>query len=484
VYQCAVQPHLALSALDDARRRVEEPYPHYYVEEEAESALNQIDLLAKEAELVIKTYPAIDLRGRDTDGKPSNIVTSYVESGFTPLDSSNPRLPMESMKEEMLAVRLLAAIELCDASVRGGIGSLGRVVEAPLDRQAEATKLLNDILSTIAQPPLNLFPASGSGERIPPITIHLLAFYFRVCLTDKALKEFGVQEFCDRVTGDWLSDETVYCLATHGFVEVETAHDPRMGHATRFRHSGASGCMPCTFRLLRSGHSEWEDGLQQAVHFGRVEWVAFALNRLLSGVDGRSVLDVLIEPDPDGCNTLVHAANDKYSGFAGLTVRLLAQAVSFSEPDIAKKPGSIRKMLNSGRRGSTSSMDCIGVENMVALAAFVDLGARLWNSKGESKRWVLEQIIEENGLERDENAMNLIRAIETRSNELVPCSYCGKPPTRAKDKLLYCSRCNRSRYCGKSCQKKAYKTHKYVCTTAKVEESTSFYAANISAPRP
>lgn len=106
--------------------------------------------------------------------------------------------------------------------------------EDSIDPETESTKLLNEILSTVAQPPLNLFPASGAKERVPPITVHLLAFYFRACLTEKAMIDFCIEEFCEKVTGDWLSDELAYALATHAFKEVENAHNPRKGHSKTF----------------------------------------------------------------------------------------------------------------------------------------------------------------------------------------------------------------------------------------------------------
>lgn len=134
-------------------------------------------------------------------------------------------------------------------------------------------------------------------------------------------------------------------------------------------------------------------------------------------------------------------------------------------------------------------MASISVGNEVGLSAFVTLGARLWDKNvnthlSPQKIAAMQSMVDCMGEGNDENINNAIRAFQTRSNEQEPCSFCGKPPKEEVGRLLYCSRCNRSGYCSKDCQKKAYKKHKYVCTTAKVDEDGDFYASNISVPRP
>ena len=188
-----------------------------------------------------------------------------------------------------------------------------------------------------------------------------------------------------------------------------------------------------------------------------------------------------------------------------------------------ERTSAVRKVLNtSDLSGFTPAMACVSVVNMSGLTALVDLGARLWDKETNRKmphhlQAAVRTLIKEKSLTSDTNTRNLFRAIQSATEEREYCSYCGKCPTAngsdddpilssssirnnnssssitcvpttattsTFSKLLYCSRCNRSRYCGKECQKLGYKKHKYVCSTAKVEEDVEWYASNISAPTP
>lgn len=490
--QLIVEPHNAMKEIELGRHFAKVPSLLYNRDTESEAALRQLDILSKEIEKVLlhldKDYFA---RQTKQDGKPQGVLSAYLQANLTPLPSNHPRIPMSALREEMLAVRLLAANEVAAPVIRTfQDGTPVRPDEVKLNPKKESTRLLNEILSIVSQPPLNLFPASGSDERVPPISAHLLAFYFRACLTDKAMKELGIDKFCEQVTGDWLSDEIVYAVATHGFVEVENAHNPKKGHAKKLGQTGAGGCMPCSFRLLRSGHDEWGDGLRQAAHFGRIEWIAFCLNRLICGIDDKSVEETILETDVAGCNAMMHAANDNFSGYSGLTTRLLVQAASFSASDFDDKTRTIRRVLNTtDRHGFTPALASISLGNASGISAFVTLGARLWDESvnknmSSTEMAMVKAAIDRIGSGSDTRLNSAIRAIQTRSNEKEPCSFCGNPPKQGMERLLYCGRCNRTGYCSKECQKKAYKKHKFVCTTAKVEEDGAFYESNISVPKP
>ena len=324
-----------------------------------------------------------------------------------------------------------------------------------------------------------------------------------------------------------------------------------------------------------------------SVHKGKVDWTAFCLNRLLCRIDDgkHTVLKTILARDQHGCNAMMHAANDNFSGFSGLSIRMLVQATAtsfvYNVNDKVRGTGSgsaynnngrdgddttwsgtndhgdddgdnqqiyppcnvnvqshqhtstsqertsaVRKVLNtSDLSGFTPAMACVSVVNMSGLTALVDLGARLWDKETNRKmphhlQAAVRTLIKEKSLTSDTNTRNLFRAIQSATEEREYCSYCGKCPTPTVtigsdddpilssssirnnnssssitcvpttattstfSKLLYCSRCNRSRYCGKECQKLGYKKHKYVCSTAKVEEDVEWYASNISAPTP
>ena len=132
-------------------------------------------------------------------------ISQYLSMELTILPEHS-RIPMSSLKEEMMAVRLLAAIE-CTATFTPVSGCGEDVV---IDHQEKAREVLNQILTTVAQVPFCLFPATGSPDRSPPITVHLLAFYLRACLSNKALKEFKIEEFCEEVKSFLVSDQEAY----------------------------------------------------------------------------------------------------------------------------------------------------------------------------------------------------------------------------------------------------------------------------------
>ena len=45
----------------------------------------------------------------------------------------------------------------------------------------------------------------------------------------------------------------------------------------------------------------------------------------------------------------------------------------------------------------------------------------------------------------------------------LPCEYCGFTEAQIGHKLKVCGRCKIAVYCSKSCQEKAWKTHKQMC---------------------
>jgi hypothetical protein len=147
----------------------------------------------------------------------------------------------------------------------------------------------------------------------------------QACLSEEAWEEFQIEEFCDEATGHIISDDVAYAIATHGYHEVEDSHSPLRVHGETLAQS-ARGCMPCCFRLSRGGAKDWAAGLQQAVHFGKIEGAAFFLNRLLERIDGKSLVTTMLQTDEAGCNTMMHAANDMQSGFSWLSIRLLVHA--------------------------------------------------------------------------------------------------------------------------------------------------------------
>ena len=408
-------------------------------------------------------------------------LRKYMAMNLTPL-GEHPRIPKSSMRFEMLAVRLIAALEF---SQRITIvdDETGKLVSKANDYIERGKDILNLILTTVAQVPFCLFPSKGSSVRCPPITVHLLAFYMRTCLSEKAWKEFKIEEFCEEATTHIITDDEAYAIATHGYSEVQDRHNPLHGHGKTFAQS-ARGCMPCCFRLTREGAKDWAAGLQQAVHFGKIEGAAFVLNRLLEGIDGKSVVPTMLESDEAGCNSMMHAANDMTSGFSWLSIRMLVQAASFSTSDPNEKEMAVRTVLNKADNfGFTPALASCSLMNHATMEVFAQVGARLYdkkiNGRAATKLMKAHDMIMGQLDCMGEDIANLTRALKSTSDEL--CSYCGRSPEK---KLLSCGRCFLAKYCSGVCQKKHYKKHKFVCSSAKVDQDLDWFASNVSAPRP
>ncbi len=407
----------------------------------------------------------------------------YLSMNLTPL-GEHPRIPKSSMRFEMLAVRLMAALETTQHVTVVNVETGEDVVRSKhLDFCERGKDILNQILTTAAQVPFCLFPATGSNVRCPPITVHLLAFYMRTCLSEKAWKEFKIEEFCEEATKHIISDDMAYAIATHGYSEVQDRHNPLHGHGKSFAQS-ARGCMPCCFRLTREGCKDWAAGLQQAVHFGKIEGAAFVLNRLLERIDGKSVVPTMLESDEAGCNSMMHAANDMNSGFSWLSIRMLVHAASFSTVDPTEKEMAVRTVLNKADNfGFTPALASCSLMNQPTMETFAQVGARLYdkkiNGKAKTKMMKMQDMIMKQLDSMGEDVANMTRALKATSDEL--CSYCGRSPEK---KLLSCGRCFLAKYCSGTCQKKHYKKHKFVCSSAKVDEDLDWFASNVSAPRP
>jgi translation initiation factor IF-3 len=313
-------------------------------------------------------------------------------------------------------------------------------------------------------------------------------------MSPKQLVKMDVEARMRRAT-EWLSDERAYCIATYNFREFESNHSPLRGHAKGFYSSGAGNCMPCCFRLLRSGDvKDWGEGLQSAAHQGSIEALCFFLNRLLSGIDGVTVLEAILAEDKMGCNAVMHAANENFTGFSGLTMRLLAHAASFSAGEEASevRMRNVRRVLNTAdRSGYTPSLAAITMRNEHALAALVSMRAKLYEKESKKKKkkdnekknkLPVSIQMQVSAVLADKNMTprfrNLVRSIESSTNDHASCSFCGRPPASKETRLAACSRCQRARYCNAECQKADYKRHKYICT-AKVSKDVAWYSANI-----
>jgi len=387
------------------------------------------------------------------------------------------------MKYEMLATRLLMSVELKQTRKCLSDGTVD-----VFDYRKEGREILNKILTTVAQVPWCLFPASGSSEKSPPITVHLLAFYMRVCLSEKAMDQFNIEEFCLRATEGIVSDKDVYAIATLAYKEIEDAHSVLRGHATELSNASKGPCMPCTFRLTREGKDGWGAGLQQAAHFGRSEWIAFCLNRLIEGIDGGklSVTDAILDTDHAGCNSMMHAANDTHSGYCGLSIRMMVAATAYSIVDPHEKEKAVRKILNTfDDAGFSPSLAAASLMNIKALECFRDLGAKLLDSKIKRVSNQVQDMVRtmESQLPMmNPQVGNLVRAIQNGGGTEC-CNHCGSVPD---GKLLACGGCGLAKYCNSSCQKKGWKTHKLVCKTAKqsvVSGDADWFANNIAPPR-
>jgi hypothetical protein len=371
------------------------------------------------------------------------------------------------------------------------------------DGQDEACDLLNLILTSLSQAPLFLFTPDGSVDREPPITVSLIAFYLRTAVSPEELKKMDVEGKLKRATS-WMSDEQAYCIATHNYMEFESNHSPTRGHAKCFSMSGCGNCLPCSLRMLRSGIvTNWGDNTMMAAHAGNIKVLCFVLNRLLAGVDGRNVVDTLLERDQYGNNSVIHAANDVTTGFSGLTMRLLAHAASFQskDPSVASEAleqvrmSNVRKILNAiDLTGFNASMAAIALRNACALDALVSLRAKLFDEKRTGKKNRAKAKKGNSSLIQgtilsvmddptcSDRIKNLIRSLQSSSNDHTSCSFCGRPPNSRDEPLSRCVRCLRARYCNRTCQKNDHKRHKFICT-AKVSKDVSWHNSHIRVPR-
>ena len=66
----------------------------------------------------------------------------------------------------------------------------------------------------------------------------------RVCLSEKAMDQFGIEKFCIRATESVVSETDVYAIATLAYKEIEDAHSVLRGHATGFSNASKGPCMP------------------------------------------------------------------------------------------------------------------------------------------------------------------------------------------------------------------------------------------------
>lgn len=428
------------------------------------------------------TQIAENLDNKINKNKFDSGLWQYLSMNLSPL-GEHPRIPKSSMRFEMLAVRLIAALETTQRITVLDAETGEETIKSKMDYSEQGKDILNKILTTAAQVPFCLFPATGSNVRCPPITVHLLAFYMRTCLSEKAWKEFKIEEFCEKATKHIITDDIAYAIATHGYSEVQDKHNPLHGHGKSFAQS-ARGCMPCCFRLTREGAKDWAAGLQQAVHFGKIEGAAFVLNRLLERIDGKSVVPTMLESDEAGCNTMMHAANDMNSGFSWLSIRMLVHAASFSTVDPTEKEMAVRTVLNKADNfGFTPALASCSLMNQPTMETFAQVGARLYdkkiNGKAKTKLMQMHDMIMGKLDAMGEDVANMTRALKATSDEL--CSYCGRSPEK---KLLSCGRCFLAKYCSGTCQKKHYKKHKFVCSSAKVNQDLDWFASNVTAPRP
>ena len=497
ICHCTLRYKKAMENIGRARDMIENPFGGSALsKDEAVKARKLVDALEVEVKKVINAITGSPTLP-STDGMAQKVLGSYFESGYTPLENTSPNIPIDTCKEEILAVRLLAAADDSVGITRvaaTGDGSMEPGVNVNYQHADQARALLNKILTIVAQPPFLLFPASGSGERAPPISVHLLAFYFRACLSKTGMNKLKIEEFCLEATA-WLPDETAYAIATHAFKEVEEAHNPARGHAKELSQTGAGGCMPCACRLVRGSgisSSDWASGLQMAAHNGRIEWTAFALNRLIEGASDKSVYEIILEGDKQGCNSCHHAANDMHSRLCDTTLRLLAQAVAFCEPNSEEKRAKVRAILEADDTwGMSPALAAVSLNNTVALAAFADLGARFWDNDGGSKatpggatRAMKEGVIKYAERSGSTTMQSLVKAIQANTDGRECCAFCGKIPRGGKKPLQACSKCGRAFYCNEDCQSRAYSKHKFVCTTATVEHDEAWFSRNISMPKP
>lgn len=197
----------------------------------------------------------------------------------------------------------------------------------------------------------------------------------------------------------------------------------------------------------------------EATHFGRSEWVAFCLNRMIEKIDGGklSVVDAILERDSAGCNSMMHAANDTNSGFSSLSIRMMVAATSYSTPDVYEKEKAVCRILNTFDNHSYSpALAAASLINIKALEVFSELGAKLLDSKvnGRISQQAQQMLrMTEQQLPRmNPQVGSLIRAIQNGGG-IQCCNYCGNSP----ENLCACGGCWFVKYCNRDCQKKGYK---------------------------
>jgi len=152
--------------------------------------------------------------------------------------------------------------------------------------------------------------------------------------------------------------------------------------------------------------------------------------------------------------------------------------------DPTEKEMAVRTVLNKADTyGYTPALASCSLMNQVAMEMFAQVGARLYdkkiNGKAVSKMMKMENMILGRLDSMGEHIANMTRALKATSEEL--CYYCGRAP---ENKLLSCGRCFLAKYCSSVCQKKHYRKHKFVCSSAKVDQDLNWFASNVSAPRP
>jgi len=481
-----VEPKEAMKFLEHAKRGAneEDSDVQYNIVSEKKSAIKTIESLESQVKMVLMALNETYKEKESDEEQKEGSIQKYLDANMTKIGGDHSRVPISKMRPEMIAVRLCAAVE---GARPGHLPALE--VEEMKTNQREAARVLSLVLSAISAPPLEFFPPDGSDERVPPISVNLLAFYIRAAILPARLVEMDVEGVACRTT-EWMTDEDAYCIATHNYVEVEIKHSVDRGHAKSFGQTGGGGCMPCSYRLLRSGCSDWGDGLRMAAHKGNIDVLCFFLNRLLSGVTGCTALKAILEQDEMGCNAMMHAANDNFTGLSGLSIRLMTHAASFKpgpskgkDVCISSKDASLA--LNStDRSGYTPAMASVSLRNESALAALVGLRAKLYVKKDgvmssahqKMSEILVQQLLNDPSIR--ERFRSLLRSIRACTNDNASCSYCGKPPRSRVEKMPHCSKCLRARYCNAKCQKADFKRHKCYCT-AKVEKDVAWFAKHI-----
>ena len=163
---------------------------------------------------------------------------------------------------------------------------------------------------------------------------------------------------------------------------------------------------------------------------------------------------------------------------------MLIHAASFSTVDPAQKEMAVRTVLNKADNfGFTPALASCSLMNQATMETFAQVGARLHdkkiNGKAKTKMMQMHDLIVSKLDCMGEEFSNMTRALKATSDEV--CSYCGRS---SEKRLSSCGRCFLAKYCSGVCQKKHYKKHKFVCSSAKVEHDRDWFSSNLSAPRP